>query len=262
MATDPANNIYVTGSLLDIEFSKNPPVQFQVKVPGPSRLDGFILKLSHTGNYMFAQQFIGTELKVQGNSVAINKTGTEFFVSGSYADGIDFDTTKNGALAYTGQGSFIAKFDSCSPIDLTVTNIAGTISANATNVSCQWIDCAANTPVAGANGKSFTPASSGSYAAILTNGMCVDTTACTYVQAVTVDNIEPVQAHMYPNPAKDMLYLSFAKVHREVELTISAISGQIVARSTYLNTNAIEKVISFPRRTVLCDHCYRRGHNG
>ncbi len=88
-------------------------------------------------------------------------------------------------------------------VNTTVTLQNGTLSAQATNATYQWIDCANNTPIAGATGSSYTPTVTGNYAAFITENGCSGISACQMVTVVGA--YEPLAESSWsvqPNPAR------------------------------------------------------------
>ena len=77
-----------------------------------------------------------------------------------------------------------------------------TLSAIATDIDYQWIDCADLQPIPGATQQSYTPNASGSYAVVLGSGACRDTSACIPVILVGATEAEPpmLPAEVFPNP--------------------------------------------------------------
>ena len=75
-----------------------------------------------------------------------------------------------------------------------------TCQNNNSGVTYQWINCDNNSPVAGATGQSFTPTSSGSYAVIVTENSCSDTSDCYSVDYTDLDEENKFEFSIYPNP--------------------------------------------------------------
>lgn len=87
------------------------------------------------------------------------------------------------------------------PLNVNTSLAGSTITAAATGVNYQWINCNGNVPVQGANGKTFTPSQTGSYAVIISDGSCTDTSACVAVTLVGIN--EQLAENLfaaYPNP--------------------------------------------------------------
>jgi len=87
-------------------------------------------------------------------------------------------------------------------VNTSVTLQGGTLTAQATNATYQWINCNGNTPIQGAIASSYAPAVTGQYAVIVTQGGCIGTSTCQLVQVVSAN--EPLAAsgwNVQPNPA-------------------------------------------------------------
>ncbi len=88
-------------------------------------------------------------------------------------------------------------------IDTSVSLVGSTLEAQAQNADFQWIQCdAGNIPVPGAQGQSFTPTSTGSYAVVVSQNGCVDSSSCIAVQVTSLLEYQN-QPMVYPVPAKD-----------------------------------------------------------
>ena len=88
-------------------------------------------------------------------------------------------------------------------IDVSVTVTGPTITANATGVVYQWIDCNnGNAPISGQTNQSFTASNNGNYAVIITEGSCSSTSTCTPVigTGIAQNNIVNANLLVYPNP--------------------------------------------------------------
>jgi N-acetylneuraminic acid mutarotase len=66
------------------------------------------------------------------------------------------------------------------PFDLSVSTVGNSLQANQAGASYQWINCSSgNSIIPGATAQSFVPATTGSYAVIVTLGTCSDSSVCT-----------------------------------------------------------------------------------
>lgn len=90
----------------------------------------------------------------------------------------------------------------------TVTLSGITLTAQETGVTYQWIDCAGNTPVAGATSQTFTPSVPGSYAVIITDGNCSATSSCQAVSNVGIEDNSIELIAVYPSPADHIITIS------------------------------------------------------
>lgn len=91
----------------------------------------------------------------------------------------------------------------------TAVSLSGiTITSAASNASWQWINCSTNQPIAGAVSASFTPTANGSYAVIVTQNGCVDTSQCTAVTSLGLDQLSVNDLlAVSPNPSKGIFVL-------------------------------------------------------
>lgn len=84
-----------------------------------------------------------------------------------------------------------------------------TITATATGVDYQWIDCNDNfVPIAGETSQDFTASENGSYAVIITDGLCSDTSDCVEITTVglsTEDLYDMID--LYPNPVSNEMHI-------------------------------------------------------
>ena len=108
---------------------------------------------------------------------------------------------------------------------LTSTN-GSIITSNANGVNYQWIDCnKANRPITGANSKAYSASSAGSYAVIVKQGSCSDTSDCVLVSKVGIDNLSLASdVSIYPNPSHTGQFT--VELDKETELIITDALGQ------------------------------------
>lgn len=66
-------------------------------------------------------------------------------------------------------------------VDATITNTDPTLTANAIGATYQWINCENTLPIVGETSQSYTPTLNGTYAVIVTQNNCSDTSACATV---------------------------------------------------------------------------------
>lgn len=97
--------------------------------------------------------------------------------------------------------------------DTSITDIDGTLYANEqdTNTLYQWVDCANGwTAIPGATSRGFLPSSNGSYAVILSNQNCVDTSACfNYNRFSVVEESDDIWITFFPNPSSGELTITW-----------------------------------------------------
>lgn len=98
-----------------------------------------------------------------------------------------------------------------------ITQTAGVLTASAAGAAYQWLDCNTNILINGEVSQSYTPAISGSYAVIITQNGCTDTSAC---ETVVISGIESYDKEgllsIYPNPASNNLHIESATAFSEI----------------------------------------------
>jgi len=112
--------------------------------------------------------------------------------------------------------------------DIVVTNTDGTLEV--TNAGTfQWINCADNSIIAGETSNTFTPATSGEYAVILTQGSCSKTSECFSVTVSGIGNNElSLEYKLYPNPAHEFVTIETAIEHTNVTISVFDMTGNLV----------------------------------
>ncbi|MCF8373963.1 MAG: T9SS type A sorting domain-containing protein [Bacteroidales bacterium] len=130
-----------------------------------------------------------------------------------------------------GGDSIMTIYLTVNPIDISITQIVDTLFSNATGVVYQWIDCNnGNSPIPGATDQSFTPTSSGSYAVIVADNGCSDTSTCYSVnpmKIVEINNNPNFKVH--PNPATNKILVDIN------------IENQSTGQLTIYNIQAVEQ---------------------
>lgn len=113
-----------------------------------------------------------------------------------------------------------------------VTQSNGTLTAAAAGLTYQWLDCQTGIAIGGATNRSFTPSVSGTYAVIIFEGSCADTSDCTDVLNVGLGQNNAVfEFSIHPNPAVDEINFSFANLEGEITLNMYSTSGALVFTS-------------------------------
>ncbi len=100
-----------------------------------------------------------------------------------------------------------------SPIDVGVSVSSNVINANNLGASAyQWIDCDDGSQISGAISDSFAPTEDGSYAVVVTEGVCSDTSICEQIQGLSIkDQPNELALSVYPNPSSDYITVKFDK---------------------------------------------------
>jgi len=113
-------------------------------------------------------------------------------------------------------------------IDTTITTSGFTITSNQAGANYQWIDCNDNNSIVlGETSQSYTNAPNGSYAVVITDGMCSDTSACVTIVGVGVETLESASVFIYPNPNNGSFYVSTSG-GTDFSLSLYSIDGRTV----------------------------------
>lgn len=112
--------------------------------------------------------------------------------------------------------------------DVTVTESGGTLSAAATGVGYQWIDCSDLSPIAGATSADFTPTQDGEYAVIIDEGGCVDTSECSTIFGLQLDETQHFNARIFPNPTNGLVQVQLSNQHSFSRIELRSIEGKLL----------------------------------
>ncbi len=160
--------------------------------------------------------------------------GTQFLsAAGSYTE------TFTGAAA-NGCDSIVTLNLSVAPDNISVTRDGQTLTADETNADYQWINCADNSAITGANNQSFTPNIPGVFAVVITQNGCSDTSDCVPVWPAGISGQEGGSAViLYPNPVRDLLTIKGSNI---TSINASDITGKILYSMTTERSTAIHTI--------------------
>jgi large repetitive protein len=112
-------------------------------------------------------------------------------------------------------------------IDVTISSLTGTLTANQNGATYQWFDCVSGTIIPGATSQSYTPATSGDYAVIITLGQCSDTSACLNV-ITGIEAVEDITFNVYPNPTNGLVNVQLNTFSPDAQIEVFNATGQLV----------------------------------
>ena len=114
------------------------------------------------------------------------------------------------------------------------------------NGTIEWWDCQTNSIIANEANYYFIPNQTGSYAAILTSGSCVDTTACIDFILGAIDIGIKGAVKIFPNPVNNILTIKFEGdyAHRINTISIFNVVGQEVYQQSTGSTSTLQIDIS------------------
>lgn len=122
-------------------------------------------------------------------------------------------------------------------IDAIVINDGGELKANIADATYQWIDCSTNLPLFGETNQILTPNAEGTYAVIVSNSICTDTSSCVYINNIGTEEIEIPLVLI-----KDNILYSTGTGHSTINYSIINNLGQ---RVIPLNTLKQQQDLSF-----------------
>jgi hypothetical protein len=101
-----------------------------------------------------------------------------------------------------------------------------TLTALQSGAQYQWIDCVSGLPIPGETGQSFTASVNGTYACVVTNGTCVDTSECYQILSTDLSTAHHVlDISLMPNPTAGEVRLTTSHT---AQVTIVNELGQVV----------------------------------
>jgi hypothetical protein len=134
-------------------------------------------------------------------------------------------------------------------VDVSITQDNGTLRASE-SASYRWLDCDNTLAVIpGETGRSYTPLSTGNYAAEISMNGCTDTSDCVYVELLGYPGHASADFALYPNPNHGTFTLEIAgTVTQEMSMGIFNASGTRIYEEPALRagTHLID-LTSFPK---------------
>ena len=113
-------------------------------------------------------------------------------------------------------------------VDVGVSKNANVLTADQGGVTYQWLDCSIGMQeISGATSQSYIADKNGSYAVIITDGNCSDTSACISVTSIGIgDNIMDDVFVIYPNPNTGTFSITFDVKQPTVKIRLISIDGK------------------------------------
>lgn len=115
------------------------------------------------------------------------------------------------------------------------------VASTIPGVNFQWYNCAAGfTAIPGATGASYTATVNGSYAVVVDDGFCADTSICHVINTVGELELNASENNIKinPNPFENKLEIKIAQLKTDALIQITDITGRVVYKSV-LNGNNI-----------------------
>jgi len=111
------------------------------------------------------------------------------------------------------------------------------LTANASNAVYQWLDCGNSySAINGATSQSYTATSNGSYAVIITQNGCTDTSSCYTVAGIGLREPQsPAEIKLMPNPSKGSFTVDMGQTVEKVSIEIWDVMGRRVLQKSAEN---------------------------
>ncbi len=129
-----------------------------------------------------------------------------------WIDGLTYYSNNNTAT-FNLVGAAINGCDSLVTLNLTVNSVNTgvtqnglTLTSNATNVTYEWLDCNINYAPIGVSSQTYTPTANGSYAVQINDFGCLDTSTCTLITIIGVEEYNSyTDVNIFPNPTNGLI---------------------------------------------------------
>lgn len=181
-------------------------------------LTGFSL-VGNTSNYVTGASQVTTVPVFKCPDVPYVWNGISYATPGTY-----YDTLSN----EFGCDSIVQLNISAIVVDTSVTQNVSLLTANHTGTYYQWLDCNNNyAPIPGATGKSYFATAPGSYAVIVLQSNCYDTSSCHVVTVVGLDDdLFSASVKVYPTVTTDKVNIEFGISQPRITFLVTDISGR------------------------------------
>ena len=127
------------------------------------------------------------------------------------------------------------------PIDSSVTVIGGTLIAVSSGGVYQWLNCGTGfSHITSATNQSYSVTANGSYALLISENGCTDTSSCYTFTSASLDQFTTDNFSFYPNPSNQFITVNLPNEFAFSLLTISDLQGQNVYVKKFQNENVAE----------------------
>jgi uncharacterized repeat protein (TIGR03803 family) len=163
-------------------------------------------------------------------------------------------TSPGGMYTWTSSGTYLdtipnaAGCDSVITVDLQVDHVDAAVVqdrnvlvSNDVDAGHQWIDCdQGNTPIEGETYMTYTAYKNGRYAVVVSQGVCVDTSAVLEVVGTGIPDPSGSQVALYPNPTSGKFTINLGRVYTRAVVTITRYDGQVIRKENFRNNQKID----------------------
>lgn len=137
---------------------------------------------------------------------------------------------------YIGCDSIIKINLTIDSINTTITQNGNILTSNETDATYQWVDCNSNyTPIPNQTEIHFQITENGSYAVIVNNGVCSDTSMCISYSTIDIINNSLQTIDIYPIPFKDEVIIDANKINNPISFKLFNSIGQQIHQGIVTN---------------------------
>lgn len=159
--------------------------------------------------------------------------------SGKYTwttSGTYYDTIPNAV----GCDSMITINLTVNTVDVNVTQNGNVLTATASGVDFQWIDCDSKLPITGETNQSFTATANGNYAVVIIDNNCIDTSDCFPITNIGFEQVNfNENIKLYPNPSNGVVNIDLGMNHEELSIKIIDLAGKTLFAEQFSNVNKL-----------------------
>ena len=159
-----------------------------------------------------------------------------YFLTGAYSDTL---LAVNGCDSLVQTLLFVGDVFNTS-VTSNLTGSTYTLSANQLGTTYQWMNCLTGSTINGANTQTFSPTENGSYACILFDGLCSDTTECIAIIDLGTEQLLFESVQLFPNPSENSFTINFQQ-EETAELSVYNSQGQQVMNHPFYSGGELVK---------------------
>ena len=222
--TDAAGNVSTTSQIVTV-VDNSAPVPNMASLPTLS-------SACELANLMAPSATDNCSGATQGTSPLILPIVNDTTIVWTYTDNNGNSSTQTQVINITG-------------LDTSVTVLGGVyLMANQGGTSYQWINCATNMPISMETNQSFTASTSGSYAVIISQNNCIDTSSCYSVSISELLENNWGELNLFPNPTTGEITLSFGAELPIVLIEVMDIDGRLIHQEVAKKSSKISLSLS------------------
>lgn len=144
--------------------------------------------------------------------------------------------------------------------DVGVTVNGLTMTVNESGAQYQWINCATNANIPGATSQSFTATANGQYKVRVTVAPCVQTSTCTSITGIGLNEMDMSGIKVYPNPVLKDVTIEYLPSLRTIELL--DVSGNLISVHNAANSRTLISLAELSAGSYVLRFTDTKGNTG